>query len=140
VAGSVFREIADRVFASDFKMNKQEKPSEDLIKGVYPFSKGGTYDDLMTIYDELDFDVEENDVNGEWVSARANEEGIGLKQKPLPKGVVPAVIGMGARDAVSILENLGLNVHIQGVGKVVGQSLKAGSGYRSGNTIFLKLD
>ena len=140
VAGSVFREIADRVYASDLQMNKKEKSKKELVKGVFPFSKGGTYEDLMTVYNELDFDVEENDINGDWVSARASESGIGLRQKPIPHGVVPAVIGMGARDAVAILENMGLNVHIQGVGRVVSQSLKSGTAYRSGNTIFLKLD
>jgi cell division protein FtsI (penicillin-binding protein 3) len=64
---------------------------------------------------------------------------VNYKPKTLPKGVVPAVIGMGARDAVAILENLGLRVHIQGVGRVTSQSLRAGSAYRPGNTIFLKL-
>lgn len=111
-----------------------------MANGVFPYSKGGTHDDLMMVYGELGFPVGEKNVNTEWVSTQASESGIGLKPKPIPKGVVPSVIGMGARDAVSILENLGLHVQIQGVGRVTSQSLKAGTAYRSGNTVFLKLD
>lgn len=140
VAGSVFREIADRVYASDLDLNQEYQEPVEINKGLFPYSKGGTYDDLMTIYDELDFPVSEDNNNTEWISTHATENGVVFKPKTLPKGVVPAVIGMGARDAVSILENLGLNVHIHGVGKVTSQSLKAGSAYRHGNSIFLTLD
>lgn len=140
VAGSVFREIADRVFASDLRMHMDGAVKSVVTNGVFPFSKGGTYEDLITIYDELDFPVGNKKNNAEWVSTQASETGIGIKAKPLPKGVVPAVIGMGARDAVSILESLGLRVNIQGVGRVSTQSLKAGTSYRQGNNIFLKLD
>lgn len=140
VAGSVFREIADRVYASDLQMNRKKIAEEYMANGVFPYSKGGTHDDLMMVYGELGFPVGEKNVNTEWVSTQASESGIGLKPKPIPKGVVPSVIGMGARDAVSILENLGLHVQIQGVGRVTSQSLKAGTAYRSGNTVFLKLD
>lgn len=140
VAGTVFREIADRVYASDLRMNRNKSVRKNFDNGVFPYSKGGTYNDLITIYKKLDFPVLERNVNTEWISTQATDTGIGFKPKTLPGGVVPPVIGMGARDAVSILENLGLHVQIQGVGRVTSQSLKAGTAYRPGSTIFLKLD
>lgn len=140
VAGSVFREIADRVYASDLVMNRHQTEVDELVEGVFPYSKGGTAEELKVLYKELDFPVaDEDEVSTQWISTQATETGVSYKPKTLPKGVVPAVIGMGARDAVAILENLGLRVHIQGVGRVTSQSLRAGSAYRPGNTIFLKL-
>lgn len=39
---------------------------------------------------------------------------------------IPDVLGMGARDAVYILENRGVKVRLNGRGKVVQQSLPPG--------------
>lgn len=53
--------------------------------------------------------------------------------------IVPNVKGMSAMDALSLLENLGLKVKINGVGKVQSQSLKNGERLEKGKTITLKL-
>jgi cell division protein FtsI (penicillin-binding protein 3) len=55
------------------------------------------------------------------------------------KKTVPNVKGMAGMDAVSVLENLGLKVVFQGVGKVKYQSLRRGQKIKKGNTIVLKL-
>jgi cell division protein FtsI (penicillin-binding protein 3) len=46
---------------------------------------------------------------------------------------------MAAMDAISLLENIGLNVNFQGEGKVNEQSLNAGEKLVKGATIVLKL-
>ena len=45
---------------------------------------------------------------------------------------MPDVTGMGARDAVYILESRGLKVRLKGRGKVVEQSIPAGRTTRKG--------
>ena len=52
---------------------------------------------------------------------------------------IPNVKGMSAMDALSLLENLGLKVKVDGVGKVQSQSLKNGAKLEKGKTITLKL-
>lgn len=52
---------------------------------------------------------------------------------------IPDVKGMAAMDAISLLENLGLKVKVQGLGKVVEQSLPSGEKLVKGNQIILKL-
>ena len=52
---------------------------------------------------------------------------------------IPNVKGMAAMDAISLLENIGLNVNFQGEGKVNEQSLNAGEKLVKGATIVLKL-
>jgi cell division protein FtsI (penicillin-binding protein 3) len=52
---------------------------------------------------------------------------------------VPNVIGMAGMDAVSLLENLGLNVRVIGTGTVSKQSLEPGNNFAKGNQITLNL-
>jgi cell division protein FtsI (penicillin-binding protein 3) len=52
---------------------------------------------------------------------------------------VPNVKGMSGMDAVSLLENIGLKVHVDGVGKVKTQSIKKGEKLIKGAIIILKL-
>jgi len=61
------------------------------------------------------------------------------KDKKVNRGLVPDVRGMGARDAVYLLESLGLRVRVSGVGKVAEQSLEPGQAVTLGNTCELKL-
>lgn len=52
---------------------------------------------------------------------------------------IPNVKGMAAMDAISLLENLGLKVEIEGDGKVDEQSIKQGEKLEKGLTIIIKL-
>lgn len=66
----------------------------------------------------------------------------GLKTFKTPTKVakgVPSVIGLGLREALSILEVSGLNVRFYGTGYVAGQSISAGSNYKKGDMITLSL-
>jgi cell division protein FtsI (penicillin-binding protein 3) len=50
-----------------------------------------------------------------------------VENRTISRNSVPNVIGMGARDAVYVLENLGMEVSVFGRGKVARQSLPAGT-------------
>ena len=54
--------------------------------------------------------------------------------------VTPNVIGMGLKDAVYLLENKGLKITVTGRGKVVNQSLLAGTNFTKGQKISLLLN
>jgi cell division protein FtsI (penicillin-binding protein 3) len=139
VAGTVFKEIADRVYASDYTLYRNPVNPEKDKTGAYPYSKGGTLKEFTTICNTLKIPLIKDGNITEWVSSQATDTSIVVKSKPVTAGIVPSVVGMGAKDAVSILENLGLNVRISGVGKVTSQSLRAGDPFRKGNIIFLNL-
>jgi cell division protein FtsI (penicillin-binding protein 3) len=51
---------------------------------------------------------------------------LSMSKKAIKNSVVPDVTGMGLRDAIYVLENLGMNVDIHGYGKVTRQSIKPG--------------
>jgi cell division protein FtsI (penicillin-binding protein 3) len=52
---------------------------------------------------------------------------------------VPDVRNMPGMDAISMLENMGLKVYFKGIGKVISQSIKAGSEIKKGEIINLDL-
>ena len=52
---------------------------------------------------------------------------------------MPSVVGMGAKDAVYLLESKGLKVRLNGIGKVRNQSIAGGSRLVRGQTIALTL-
>ena len=60
------------------------------------------------------------------------------EHEPQP-GLMPNVVGMGAKDAVYLLENAGLKVHLSGIGRVRRQSLPPGSRIVKGRTVALTL-
>ena len=62
-----------------------------------------------------------------------------LEQQHLASGIMPSVVGMGAKDAVYLLERAGLKVNIAGVGKVTRQSIPSGNKYQKGQTVALQL-
>ncbi len=139
VAGSVFKEIADRVYAQSFQHSDVQSDYVIEISKYQPYSKGGKKEDLLAVFNEVGVSVDGQELNSEWISASALEHEVSLKAKSFPEGIVPNVRGMGAKDAVMILENMGLKVSLKGVGSVREQSIKAGQNFRKGATIYLRL-
>ena len=54
------------------------------------------------------------------------------------KPIMPNVIGLPAMDAIAILENMGLNVKIEGAGEVKSQSIKKGNKVEKNQTVVIK--
>ena len=56
------------------------------------------------------------------------------------KNIVPDVIGMGARDAVFLLESRGIKARLRGRGKVKSQSIYSGTAAKEGMVCELVLE
>jgi len=60
---------------------------------------------------------------GSWSKVNRRSNKMQVDEFQFKSKLVPNVIGMGARDAIYLLENLGLKVELEGYGKVVEQSI-----------------
>ena len=142
MAGSVFSEIAERVYAKHLAQDLQE--AKDSTSVLTPDVKHGNLANARYILDEIDITttgVEKHDESKPlWgdVTRHPNQD-IALTPKEIGEKKVPKVIGMGAKDAVYLLESLGLRVHLSGMGKVRNQSIPAGNTLVKGKTIQLRL-
>lgn len=137
VAAPVFRDIADKVYAT--RLDIQETQDSLLISGSAPIAPGGHTDDLHTLCSHLGTTPRVSEHLSEWVIPLRKEEGMLFVPRLIKPGIVPNLHSMNARDAVYILESLGLVVKLRGYGTVSGQSLEAGSRINKGDLIILEL-
>ncbi len=143
MAGSVFGKIAERVYAKDLTVDIAN--AVDSLSSPIPDVKPGDMAQARYILSKLkvttktDYSTGKNGRNEVWGYAEAGGNSVTLKDKVPEPEVVPDVIGMGARDAVYILESQGLKVALSGVGKVKSQSLPRGTKVKKGQTIKIQL-
>ena len=106
-----------------------------------PIPKAGDLNALEYVLDKLDIDFDTNSTETKWVAAKRieGEEELKLRDIPVRKGLVPIVVGMGARDAVYLLESAGLRVSMNGAGRVSSQSVPPGTAVSRVNGISLTL-
>jgi cell division protein FtsI (penicillin-binding protein 3) len=79
------------------------------------------------------------DVGSEYVIGLPTGDSVHYAPRNIKANVVPKLTGMTAKDAVYLLEDMGLNVKIVGSGFVTSQSLEAGTKVTKGKSITLKL-
>ena len=140
MAGSVFSKIAERVYAKDLRYDI--KNAVDSTSNVIPTIKAGEINEASYVLNKLDIPTEKayrEESSYNWGYAEEKEKSILLQEKKTNDNLVPSVNGMGAKDAVFLLESRGLRVQLQGRGKVKSQSIKAGTQLVKGQTISLTL-
>lgn len=138
VAGPVFKEIAERVFAFQILIDEPEEDENDQ-KLVLPDIKKGQSEDIMEVISALKLKNVKGVPDSQWANIEINEDVVTLTNNEIHDGIVPNVQGMGARSAIFLMENAGLQVKISGVGKVKKQSLTPGGKYQKGQTVHLTL-
>lgn len=139
VAGPVFREVAEKVFAIHQKFNTLEEEEEEDAPEPLPDIKNGNTRDVVAVMRSLDVDFKGRKPRTPLAGIEKDTEGIALKEIQIRENQVPDVRGMGARDAVFLLEKSGLQVRISGIGKVKSQSLLPGYKHKKGQTITLTM-
>jgi cell division protein FtsI (penicillin-binding protein 3) len=138
VAGPVFKTIADKVYAKSYSMHPNKE--EEMESGAkVPISLNGNKADLDKVFQGLDIEVANKEIESEWVITSRKDSVIEYKYRRVKKFLVPNVKGMGIQDALYILENAGLKVTVRGVGSVSKQSLRPGSYFKKGDRIRLDL-
>jgi len=138
MTGSVFKNIAERVIA----LNSNRKPSHvdtDSIdeSNFIPNTKIGYYKAIQTVMNTLRLPLAAN--SRDWVKPVAVERQTRVEPIAVSRNAIPNLVGMGLKDAVFILENLGLNVQVQGRGKVFSQNIKPGTVARKGSVVLINL-
>jgi cell division protein FtsI (penicillin-binding protein 3) len=138
VAGTVFKEISDKVYATrffrDFKPDKK-----DEIKPSAPDAGNGYRVDINEVLKTLDVRYRRTS-DDDWVATRESGDTVSLAGVKIQEGLVPDVRGMSLRDAIFLLENTGLRVKINGKGKVLRQSPEHGVRYNEGTIVSLEMN
>lgn len=124
MSGVVFHNIAEGIMSRFEQMDLAD--IRDETAGMAPDAMEGGQSQASYVMRSLGFE--------EW-----NEGDQGEPKEVPAKGIMPDVRGMGARDAVYLLESLGISTSLSGKGEVVSQSMIPGSPIKSGGTCQLEL-
>lgn len=138
VAGPVFREVADKLYAIAVERQKpmQSRVQVDTLLAL----KNGKGTELKEILTTLHLPWQGVATGTNWVSASVNDQQqVALEPVRQAKGAVPNVTGMGLKDALYLLENAGLRVEIRGAGKVTTQSIPGGTKIGKDQKIIIEL-
>ena len=141
VAAPVFREVADRIYAS--QIGNQSISQVAVVKDSTSYNYYGLKNDINKILSVLHLPYLDSADAGYWRSVNVkNDKAMlgGINNPSIQALQIPKVTGMGLKDAVYMLENYGLKVTAAGRGKVMYQSLPAGSNFSKGQTINIQLN
>nr|WP_262919029.1 penicillin-binding protein [Tunicatimonas sp. TK19036] len=139
VAAPVFKEIADKIYATDLSLHEPLPVQFARAEGIFPVIQAGNRDDLQEICTALDIQQLSTDDASEWVRAQPVNQLIRWKQEAVNQSQMPNLEGMTLRDALYLLEQRGLRVEYKGTGRVTKQSLSPGESLKKGNTVWLEL-
>ena len=141
VAGPVFKEIADKVYATNFDMheglNLATNETTEEIK--IPYTKNSYKDELKFALTDLGIEVNDEEASSDWVLTTKLDSCVKLSNRSVSENLMPNVKGMGVKDAVYILENLNLSVELQGRGTSLKQSITPGSRISKGELVVLEM-
>ena len=145
MSGIVFHHIAEGIMAQDLKLDV--KDARDSTSILVPQVKDGNIlaaDYVLStlgIKTNRNWKENTNYTSPIWGKALINSNGIDLtSHKPQDKRIMPDVIGMGARDAVYLIESRGVRCKLQGRGHIVKQSIPAGNYIKKGEVCLLTLE
>lgn len=137
VAGPPFREIADRIYARDSQMYNAVE--EHLVGNIQnPEAKAGQSKAVKKVYNAFGIKTLYA-AKSDYFNVVDTNNGVGYEDLSMLKGIMPNVKGMGLKDALYLLGNAGLKTRVKGSGKVMGQSILAGSKIGKGLLVQIEL-
>ena len=140
VSGAVFKEISDKIYGKYLK-NKRPCFTPPLDSSLYKFI--GLKNEVSTICNMLKIPMTDSVAGGYW-RALEMKNNAAVSKAPVnvavSGNVTPSVIGMGLKDAVYLLENMGFKINASGKGRIISQSLAAGTSFKKGQEILLLLN
>ena len=139
VAAPIFKELADKVYASDMSIHQAIKKTDEMIN--LPIVKQGKTADASLVLDKLNITTEKT--IADWMVSKTTSIQVNLLlrkvESDLQKGQMPDLRGMNLQDAIYLLETYGLIVKCNGHGSVKQQSIKKGEQFKKGSIINLDL-
>jgi cell division protein FtsI (penicillin-binding protein 3) len=140
VSAPVFKEVADKLYATRVAKKSFDPETVPQDNDLYKFY--GMKKDVNDIFSMFKYRETDSASSGSWRTsilqggnAKLMADNISTSAK-----TIPDVTGMGLKDAVYLLENMGLKVSTSGRGKVIYQSLAQNTTFNKGELIKIQLN
>lgn len=138
VAAPAFKEISDKIYATYLALEM----SSDTLNKVVEIEQPATvywHNDIKKVYDFIGINTQDYIHQDEWATTSIEGGLATIDAAIINKEFVPDVRSMKARDAVFMLENMGMKVSLFGKGTVKSQSVRPGTKLTDGREIKLML-
>lgn len=135
----VFKQIAEQTFVRKVQLKANQARLDSTLQKEPPL-KNGNWKQTERILETLNFKYKPSSEVSDWTYNVLDSTHV-YSSSPVSvnSGLVPNVKGMGARDAIFLLEKMGLRVNVIGSGKIVSQSQQPGKKIIKGTTISITL-
>jgi cell division protein FtsI (penicillin-binding protein 3) len=137
IAAPVFREIAIKLYA--MYIEQKTGPIYEVKKDSLNYFYAGNCNDIKNIFKTLNVEYRDSVGRSSWGNVRASNYQPVIKEVNVNKALMPNIKGMGLKDVVYLLENMGLKVKANGKGKVMIQSIQPGTTLTKGMTVYVEL-
>lgn len=138
MAGMVFKNIAEQTYLRKVQLGVEACRVDSTLHKQPPL-KNGNWEHNRSLLRSLNFPAEGPAEAADWVRMKSDSIAYRSEALALNSALVPDVRGMGARDAIYLLEKSGLRVNLVGSGKVMSQSLSHGQKLVKGTTITITM-
>ncbi len=138
MAGMVFKNIAEQTYLRKVRLLAEDCKVDSTLQKA-PEIKHGNWNNNKYVLNKLNLSVADKNSDSDWVKIKFENNEYLTEEIALNNSKIPDVKGMGARDAVYLLEKSGLRVNLIGSGKVVSQSFTPGQNLVKGTTITITL-
>ena len=138
VAGPVFREVADKVYATSLDLQR-DYLVYSATANTAPFSKNGDVKETEKVFGDLGISYESPEGESPWAVVTSQDTVVVMRSLRVIPGLVPNVKGMGLKDAMYLLEKEKIRVIADGWGTVKKQSVPPGSRVTPGMKVYLDM-
>lgn len=139
VAGPVFKAIADRLYAT--QVSNQASDIAIITKkdsGIYNYVS--LTPNIKTIAQQIHIAYNDSAKNASIAKLNYANQQYTIQKISNANNTMPALQGMGLKDAIAIMDNMQLKIIAQGKGKIFAQSIPAGTSVQKNQTIYVQLN
>jgi cell division protein FtsI (penicillin-binding protein 3) len=137
LAAPVFREIATKIYS--MYVERKDPSMYAATKDSNAYFYAGSANDIRNVFKKMNVAYTDSTSQSNWSSVYAGIKGAIMKANNIRQQVMPNVRGMGLKDAVYLLENMGVKITVKGKGKIIAQSVAPGTMLAKGITVMLEL-
>ena len=139
VAGPVFKAIADRLYATQVN-----SPASNIATAIKDSSNNYNYvsiaSNLKKILQQMHIVYRDSAKASNIAQLSYTGQQYAIKKIHNNTNTMPSLQGMGFKDALYVLENMGVKIMARGRGKVSAQSITAGTVVRKNEVVYVQLN
>ena len=118
---------------------KKNPTNHASVKDSSSYFYAGYTKDVRNIFSKLGVGYQDSANQMNWTHVYAENAVAVVKGTTISQKAMPNVKGMGLKDALYLLENMGVKVVVRGKGKIINQSIPAGTPLMKGFTMLVEL-